>query len=197
MFLPPPSVRWFVLAAGTMLGAAPSSSGATHLRTPTFSLVFAQASLDPLPTPDSGRLQPVEMTFLTETIANTRSQTELSRLALAQATSSALREFAQQLISDSTEADVALEALARRKAVEVPVQPTSYSEDYRQLASRPGAEFDRAFIQRISASTDRVLRLCELAVQHAKDPDIRSLAGNLLPVIRSEVNRTTDLRKSL
>jgi uncharacterized protein (DUF305 family) len=79
----------------------------------------------------------------------------------------------------------------------VPLQPTSFSDQYRALAERSGAAFDRAFIREIAGTNSRALRLCESAVGNARDPDVRELAGSLLPVVRDHVNKTTDLEKSL
>jgi putative membrane protein len=167
-----------------------------HVRAPAFIFVLAQAQTTaPAGTTDSVRAP--ERAFLLQGLENSRQEAELSRLAVSQASSSEVREFAQQLVTDYQQINTALEALARRKAVEVPLQPTSFSDHYRDLAERSGKSFDRAFIREIAATNDRALRLCEAAVGNAKDPDIRELAGSLLPVVRDHVNKTTDFEKSL
>lgn len=159
-------------------------------------LLLAQDPVDAPPPSDASGVRQVDRFFLTETLSNSRSEVEVSRLALAQAGSSDIREFAQQLITDNDQIGVAVESLARRKSVAVPIQPTSFSADYRLLAQRPGAEFDRAFVRKIADESEKALQLCEIAVQQARDPDVRTLAGSLLPVIRAHVNRSTDLQKS-
>jgi predicted outer membrane protein len=167
-------------------------------RAPAFSFILAQTGVDsPSSSTPTDVLRPAERTFILQSLENSRTEAELSALAVSQARSSAIRELAQQLVSDYRDINNALETLARRKALEVPVQPTSFSDDYRRLAQRPGTAFDREYLHEISAANSRALRLCESAVAEAKDPEVRDVAGNFLPVIRDHVNKTTDLEKAL
>ncbi len=79
----------------------------------------------------------------------------------------------------------------------LPLAPTSYSDNYRQLAAQAGTKFDGAFIRASAKLCQRELHWCETAVAQAKDPDVRELAGSMLPVLRNQVNKTTELEKSL
>ena len=118
-------------------------------------------------------------------------------MAVSQAADAGVRDFAQQLVGDYSQINNTLETLARRKAVAVPLAPTSYSDGYRQLATQTGAAFDRAYIRQTTAVAQRALRACETAVAEAKDADVRDLAGSLLPTLRDHVNKITQLAQSL
>lgn len=167
-------------------------------RFPRLPYVLAQASPDAAAAAaTSDSLRPVERMFIVQGLEQSRTEAELSRLAVSQASRSDIRDFAQQLVADSRDINGSLETLARRKTVAVPIQPVSFSDRYRDLAGRSGSAFDRAFIEEIAAANARTLRLCESAVANAKDADIRELAGNLLPIVRDHANKTTELRKSL
>lgn len=144
-----------------------------------------------------GGLRPAARRFIVEGVETSRSLAELSRVAESTAHSTAVRSLAQQMVTDFGEMDRSLEALARDKAVAVPLQPTSFSHEARQLAGKSGSAFDRAFIPEITAAAQRQLRLCEAALASAKDPDVRQLAGSLLPMLRDHVNRALALEKSL
>ncbi|HVU34090.1 MAG TPA: DUF4142 domain-containing protein [Opitutaceae bacterium] len=194
MILARSSLRLPVLAALATAGTL--ASGAPRVRLPVFTTLFAQVAPDALPVPETG-LRPADQAFLVGEIQVSRTGTELSRLALAQASSSDVRDFAQQLLGDYDQMETALEGLARRKAVDVPVQPTSYSKTYRDLAGNSGDSFDRAFLRQIAADAGTALRQCENALEHSRDSDVRALAGNLLPTLRAHVNRITDLQKTL
>lgn len=185
-----------LLTASLFLPAAPLAAAA-HRRFPSF--VLAQVGITPLPSggntaPEAG-LRAEGRTFLVRSIENGRAQAEIARLAATQATNSDVRELAQQLATDYSQFNTALEALARRKTVEVPLQPTSYSDDYRELARRSGEDFDHAFVHAIAAANARALRLCEDAVAKAQDSDVRQLAGSMLPVVRDHVNKTTAIER--
>jgi predicted outer membrane protein len=149
------------------------------------------------PTDATPLLRPAEVTFVREATDGGRMLAEVSTLGVSQATGSAVRSFAQQLAGDYAQINRALETLARRKSVDLPLQPTSFSDPYRELAQRGGAPFDAAFVRRTAAMSEHELRLCEAAVSASKDPDIRDLAGSLLPTIRAHVNQATELLKAL
>lgn len=160
--------------------------------------VIAQPTAPPPTTasPSADTLRPVERTFLAQGLERSRNEAEISRLALGWAADSGIREFAQQLATDYRQIATDFEALARRKTVEVPIQPASFPQEYRQLAATSGAAFDRVFVSRVAAASERMLRLCETTLAEAKDPDIRDLAGSLLPTIRGHVNKATEMQKS-
>lgn len=145
----------------------------------------------------NGGLRPAARRFLVQGVATSRSLAELSRLAEAQGNSVAVRALAQQMVTDFGEMDRSLEALAHTKGVAVPLQPTSFSPGARQLAGTSGAAFDRAFIPEITVAAQRQLQLCEAALANAKDPDVRQLAGSLLPMLRDHLNRALALEKGL
>ncbi len=147
--------------------------------------------------PSVSTLRPVEQAFILEILENGRRQAEIARLAVSQARSNTLRELAQQLVSDFNQINLSLEMLARRKSLAVPIQPASFTEQVRQLASRPGPDFDAAFTVEIDRASRQALQLCEAAVSTARDADVRSLAGTILPIIRGHANRTGELRRAL
>ncbi len=159
------------------------------------------AQMSPSPNSDSGSAAPdglrsIERSFVVQALLACRDQAELSSLAATHARSSDIRAFAQQLVTDYRQIDTALETLARHKAIDVPLQPTSYSDHYRALIESSGNGFDRAFVQAVATANDRTMRLVASVLAEAKDPEIRELAGNMLPVIRDHANKTTELQKT-
>lgn len=185
-----------------VLVAGLTAAAATHLALTTTRLTpevaFAQDVPLAAPTAEtSSSLRPIESTFLIEATEGGRAVAEISRLAVGNAASSEIREFAQQLTADYNQINTALETLARRKTVTLPLAPTSYSDNYRQLAAQSGTKFDREFIRASAKLCQRELHWCETAVAQAKDLDVREFAGNMLPVLRKQVNKTTELEKSL
>jgi predicted outer membrane protein len=141
-------------------------------------------------------LRPEDRTFIAAGVENSRIEAEVLRLAMSQATKTEVRSFAQQAADDYREIQGALEGLARRKAVDVGLQPTSYSDSYKRLAQQTGAAFDREFIRFMAETNNATLRLLERATSASKDADVRQIAGNLLPLVRDHVNKTKDLQKA-
>jgi len=177
-----------------------ATEGMSHR--PHLPFVIAQATPSvAVPGPSTGNttdtLRPLERRFLIDATETGRTVAEVARLAVSQANSTGVRDFAQQMIADYGQINGSLEALARRKSVDLPLEPTSFTDAYRELAGHAGHNFDRAYVEAANASSQRELRLCEAVLANAKDAEIRDLAGSLLPVLRDHVNKTTDLLKSL
>ena len=183
-----------------LAGALAIATEGMAARRPRLPFVLAQAT-PPVPAPSASEatdsLRPVERMFLVDATETGRSAAEVARLAVSQASATGVRDFAQQMIADYGQINGSLEALARRKSVDLPLAPTSFTDAYRQLAGKAGHNFDRAYIRAASESSQRELRLCEAVLGNAKDTDIRELAGSLLPVLRDHVNKTGELEKSL
>ena len=180
------SLPWRLLPLLPVVLLAPAG----HAQAPATTEATADATA---PSP----LRPVERTFLQGAVAAARQTREYSRLAAAQASDAAVRDLAEQVASDYSEIDRSLEALARRKDAPPPLEPTSFSDAYRALASEPPANFDRAYLLRLAASTRRELRLCETVLADGRDADLRELAGSLLPTLRAHQSRIIALQKQL
>jgi putative membrane protein len=188
-----------LFAAVVAIAAKGATSTSLHHRL-RFPFLFAQTA--PTASTSAGAesstaLRPNETAFLQDATAGGRAATELARLAVSQASSSSLRDLAQQMLGDYTQINNALEGLARRKAVTLPLSPTGFSSDFRQLSARTGQNFDRAYVHTIGETSQRELRLFESAVANAKDADVRDLAGSLLPVLRDHVNKLIELQKAM
>lgn len=172
---------------------------AVVLMTTGSEVVFAQTSVSQngnAGTTGPGDLRPIERAFIVQTLTTSRDEAELSSLAATHARSSDIRDFAQQLVADYRQINTALESLARRKTVDVPLQPTSYSDHYRSLVENSGNGFDRAFIQETAAINDRTMRLLANILAQAKDPEVRDFAGSILPVIRDHANKIKEIQKT-
>jgi putative membrane protein len=142
-------------------------------------------------------LRAAEQSFLVEATTLGREASSVSRVAISQAASTPLRELAHQVVADYSQINSGLEALARRKGVMLPLQPTGASAAERSLETKTSATFDQAYLAEVSDTSARALRLFEATLTQARDPDVRAFAGSLLPVLRDHVNKTTELQKSL
>jgi putative membrane protein len=184
-----------LMLAALGFAARGATAGGWHLP-----VLFAQTAPTATTSPGADTattLHAGEESFLQDATVGARAATELARLAMSQASTSTVRDLAQQMVGDYTQINDTLESLARRKAVPLPLSPTGFSSDVRQLSTQTGSGFDQAFIRVTTATSQRELRLFETAVANAKDADVRDVAGSLLPVLRNHVNKLTELQKGL
>src|SRR5688572_17071673 len=116
--LPVAGRRWRCLlipfAALALIDAATAGSS-LRPRVAFFASVAKAAEFDPLAAGDT--LRPTERAFLRQALEVTRQQRALAQVGTAQATSSDLRSFAQQLASDTRQLADSIEGVARKKGV--------------------------------------------------------------------------------
>jgi putative membrane protein len=192
-----PLPRGLALAVVAGIFLAGSLSAAPRWRTsPAAKSLMLGFAADPVAT---DTLRPTERAFLEKAAELSRREVRLGQLAVAQAASSALREFAQQLVADHQQIADSVDALRRSKggsAVQV-ATPEATPDAYQKLTQKSGAEFDREFIRLLVESHNDALALFERALDDVKDPDVRALIGANLPTLRDHQNRVTELKKSL
>jgi putative membrane protein len=141
-------------------------------------------------------LRPEERAFLVKASELSAQQTRLARLAVAQASSSDVRAFAQQVAADLQQLTESVDALRRRKGSTVAAANQEIvSESYQNLLERTGDGFDREFVRILGDSHATLLTVFERATEDAKDLEVRDLAGGALPTLREHGNVITELRK--
>lgn len=127
--------------------------------------------------------------FLERLHASNQREIRLSRLAQEQASSPAVREFAQRLVRDHTQADQRVMSFAQRKNMRLG-EPRAINDMDRKLmdAQRAtgdamqglqGRAFDHLYMADMLASHDFSLFRLQAAPQQFRDPEIGRLAQEL------------------
>jgi putative membrane protein len=133
-------------------------------------------------------------------VASNANQTEIetSQLAMNQAQSPRVRELAQQMITDHTKAQNQLQTLASSKGAALPQQLDSIHQAMvNNLQNKSGSDFDRAYVQtQITAHQDTIANV-QNEVNNGTDPDVKSLADQLLPTLRMHLQMAQDVQKGL
>jgi putative membrane protein len=182
--------------------AAVAATAAPRWRGPAARSFVRSFAAEPLAT---DTLRPTERSFLEKAADLSRDEVQIARLAVAQATSTDIRAFAQQIAADHKQLNDSVEALRRRKGSAAPGTgekengkgPEITTEASQKLAQKTGADFDKEFIRVIGQLHTSAVTLFEEAMADAKDGDVRDLAGSYLPTLRDHQNRITELRKTL
>lgn len=191
--------RRMVVGTLACLGLAVSLAAAPRWRGPIAQSFMRGFSAEPLAT---ATLRPSERTFLEKAASLSGEKLRMARLAVSQANSSEVRDFAQQLATDHQSMSNTLADLQRRKGAATPPasdtkaeSPDVVSESFQRLAGKTGADFDREFVRIFTEAHTQLLNLVEQATSDAKDVDVREFAGAVLPTLRDHQNRLTELRK--
>src|SRR5262249_50082526 len=116
----------------------------------------------------------------------------MGKIAVEKASSSEVREYADQLIKDHATVDHTVVATAR--TMNVRLHDTAATRKGRQerahtsmteekLKSASGAQFDRLFLQQTSADHDKLIRALKQQREDASDDDIEALIDKILPIL--------------
>ncbi len=130
-----------------------------------------------------------DLAFINDAVPGGMAEVELGRLALKQAASKDVRQFAQRMIDDHTKAGDELKQLAMRKKVPPPppeLLPTQ-KEAMAKLAKLQGAAFDSAYVQEMVADHEKDVAAFDNVAKTATDADVKAYAAKTLPTLKEHL----------
>jgi putative membrane protein len=159
------------------------------------------ATQDQIPTtrpanqPGSTQLSTFDRQFMTKAAQGGMAEVELSRLALQRSKSNQVKQFAQRMITDHTQANAQLMQLAQQKGVRVPRTLDAQHQQIRARLQRlSGNNFDREYMSVMDKDHDQTVNLFQSATQQAQDPDVNTFANNTLPKLQDHLQMVQAMR---
>jgi putative membrane protein len=124
------------------------------------------------------------------------AEVDLSNLALIRARDPAVRQFAQQMINDHTQANRELLQWANRQQVPL---AKSKDEDHQKcfdkLAKLSGNEFDQAYMEGMVKDHEEAVKLFETQSKEGKDEALKSWADKKVPTLKKHLETARKLCK--
>lgn len=157
------------------------------------SLVFAGAAAAQAPAP------PAEEFVATAAVSNT-FEIDSGRIAAENAENPEVKEFADKIVSDHTDADEKLRAAAEEAGVATPVPETldpRHEEMIQQLNAATGAEFDTLYAEiQVQAHEEAVDLFSSYAEQGDEEP-LREFASSTLPHLEEHLEQARELQQQV
>lgn len=124
--------------------------------------------------------------FFEKVASADRLEIESGRLAAQKATNMTLKDFGQKMVTEHSQADSELRALASRKGVTLPIaMSNSHQKKIEKLRQeKPGKDFDKEFRDLMIDSHKEAVDLFEDAAKDSKDPDVQAFAQKMLPTLK-------------
>jgi putative membrane protein len=108
----------------------------------------------------------------------------MGQLAIQRGQTQAERDFGQMLVTDHTQADDQLTAIAQTSMLRTAPGPTHMQQAmYQQLESAPGDQFDSMFNQVMIPAHRQTIALFRMETQSGQNPQLRQFAATTLPVL--------------
>ena len=123
--------------------------------------------------------------FYTEAAQGGMNEVELGKLAADKGSTTSVKSFGKQMVTDHTMANKELMAIAKQKSVMLSTEPNAEGKATKKtLQGLTGAAFDRAYIESQVKDHDKTIALLERQISSGKDADAKAWATKTLPVVQ-------------
>ncbi len=135
-----------------------------------------------------------DATFVQQAGAGGLAEVELSKIAVKESPTPAVREFAKQMIDDHRLNNKDLVDLANKKHFTTAIAMDSMHHDLMtQLQQKHGADLDVAYIAAMRKDHADMIALFEHAKNSAADSDLRNFAATTLPALKKHLEMAQGL----
>ena len=129
-----------------------------------------------------------DQTFADVASQDDLTEIELGLLALQNATSPRVRQFAQRMVTDHTQADQELMQLAKSQNFNLPTQiDAKHKSDVDRLRGMKGEEFDTAYMQKMVQEHRKGVLDFQKQAQSGSDLSLTSFAQKYLPILQQNL----------
>jgi putative membrane protein len=129
-----------------------------------------------------------EKTFATEAAQGGLAEVEMGQLALQKGTSPQVKQFAQRMVTDHTQANQELMQLAKSQNLNLPAKVDSkHKSDMERLRGMNGTAFDAAYMQHMVQDHQKDVAEFQKQAQRGSDPELKSFAVKYLPVLQQHL----------
>ena len=136
----------------------------------------------------SGALAMGDRVFIKEAAEASRFEFDASQLALKNAASAKVRDYAATLLRDHKVADAGLLHLSHVRGLTPPMMTGVHRKTLNQLTAAHGAGFDRIFLEKVGLQSHRdSIKAFEAATRDARDAELKSWIDGALPVMRGHL----------
>ena len=154
----------------------------------------APASNPPAPTMATTNVNATE--FVNKAANSDMFEVQSSQLALNKTQDNRVREFAQHMIQDHTQASEKLKAAAQGMTV-----PTSLDQEHaqmlQQLQQASGNDFTRSYVQMQFMGHQRAVALFDSYAQDGDNAQLKQFAQQTAPTLRTHLQQITQIRNDV
>ena len=126
------------------------------------------------------------------------TEIQTSQMALQTSTNGQVKEFAEHMLADHGSAGSQVKAVATAKGVTLPsMLDAAHAKMVQSLQGKTGADFDRAYLDLQVVAHQAAVNLDEVEANNGNDPEVKSLANALLPVLRGHLTKAKQVKDAM
>ena len=173
--------------ATTTEGANPSSASSPHQR-------MAMKDASKADTDKATTAGATPETFVKEAALDGMTEVDLAKVALEKSKNDEVKQFAQKMSQDHSQANDELSQIAKSKGLQVPTKLDAKHEAMvKMMSAKSGAAFDKAYAQHMAKDHAKAVALFESASK-SSDPQIAAFAQKILPTLQEHKQLADNLR---
>lgn len=146
-------------------------------------------------TPSRDVISSLDREFVTLAYQGNNAEIQTSQLALQRSQNQSVRQYAERMIREHTQANQLLTQYARQRNITLPtatVDPLNRAIAER-LSQLSGTEFDQAYMAAQATAHLRTVALFETEIGQGQDQGLRSYASQLLPNIQDHYQMASQM----
>jgi putative membrane protein len=134
----------------------------------------------------SGQISSGDSRMLADLVEANMAEIQTGKLALEKSQNPQVKTFAQMMIDDHTAALTQLQSLAQRKGAKIPDDTDlQHKALAKTLGAMSGETFDTQYLKRVGVNDhQRTVQLLQKVQKQAQDPDMKSMAAQMLPKVQ-------------
>jgi putative membrane protein len=145
-----------------------------------------------------GTNQTGDQHFMKEAANGGMAEVELGQLAADKASNPEVKEFANRMVKDHTQANDQLRQIATQKGVTLPSSPSAkYEMTKKKLSKLSGDAFDQAYMHDMLKDHKTDIAAFEKESTSGKDPDVKQFASQTLPTLKDHLKQAETVTPKL
>jgi putative membrane protein len=144
--------------------------------------------------PAHAELSNADRNFVERAASGGMAEVQAAQLAQQRSNSPQVKQFANRMIADHTQANSELQQIAQDQNITLPEKPSARdASEYNRLSGLNGTAFDQAYAQAEVTDHQQDIALFRKEAQTGQDPTLKSFAQKTLPVLQQHLQLAQSL----
>jgi len=146
------------------------------------------------PAPAQSSLSSQDQDFAQKAAIGGKAEVDLGRLAKKNGSTSAIKDFGGQMVTDHGKANKEFTAIAKKDGFKLPSSlDAEHQATKDRLSKEKGADFDRDYVADTVAAHQQTVQLFQDEAKNGQNPDVKGFAQKTLPVIQHHLQMAQQL----
>ncbi|WP_461452042.1 DUF4142 domain-containing protein [Mucilaginibacter sp.] len=138
-----------------------------------------------------------DVNFATKAAQGGMTEIALSKLEL-QSSNNKIKDFANMMVTDHTDAGNKLTAIAKAKNIMLPTLPdTTQQAVITDLSKKSGTALNKAYVAQMVADHQKTIAMFEAAQSAVKDTTLKTFITNTLPTLHKHMDAINAIKSSM